>query len=67
MLKDAAEMIMNHLQGRRPVAFADGTAGPIPATSAAPESPSTPPAVFSAPALDPEHPDPPRTSPSPGM
>ena len=67
MLKDAAEMIMDHLHGRRPAAQATDVPGPIPAATAAPEAPSPPSATRSALAPEAEPPSPPRPSPSPGM
>ena len=67
MLKDAAEMIMNHLQGRRPAAQATDVPGPIPAATPAPEAPSPPSATSTAFAPEAEPPSPPRPSPSPGM
>jgi hypothetical protein len=67
MLKDAAEMIMDHLHGRRPAARATDVPGPIPAATAAPEAPSPPSATRPALAPEAEPPSPPRPSPSPGM
>ena len=67
MLKDAAEMIMDHLHGRRPAAQATDVPGPIPAATAAPEAPSPPSATSPALAPEAEPPSPPRPSPSPGM
>ena len=67
MLKDAAEMIMDHLQGRRPAAQAIDVLVPVPAAIPAPEAPSPPSANSSALAREAEHPSPPCPPPSPGM
>lgn len=67
MLRDAAEMVIDHLNGRRPALQTADLSGPIPAAAAPPENPSSPSATPPALAPEAEHPVPPRPSPSPGM